>query len=406
MSASNYPVNDIRALMDPITTPKHYVDIVKIPNEEVFLRRVAATSSGSTLSWNFANLPCGAFLDRKIDLDFQATFTFTATQVHNDPVLIFPNGGAISPSGAGLDDRVGLRYLPVLSNASNIEIVINGKKVSYSANRFLEPLSRFNGGDVQESLRLSDTPCLHDWGRYTGAAVAYGGTSNLDTSPYRWSQSPVANSRLNAARYNVSAVVAGVNGPNAGDVSNPLTTIIVNWTETLFLSPLTDFEGQGGFYDISTIGININMSDQYQKYWSTAEAQIVPATAGYVVTGNFVANQQFMRLYTITPPVDDVNCGRMLPSYGINLITTQGGPIANKTAANDLLPFPQPTGDPSKSRSSTKARPRSVRAIPQLPEGASLSRPSDKTASTPTTSSTSPVEARVEPRRPQSSGSC
>ena len=145
------PTNSVRVLMDPIVTPKAYQDVVSLPDSKESIKLVAATAVGQQINFNYTGIACNTFLDRKITLAFDMDFVFNAPLcVAANPgwATFWPAGNApantVDPEGYGLIGQACMRANPILNNASSIEIEINNQKLSYSASKFLEPLSRFN----------------------------------------------------------------------------------------------------------------------------------------------------------------------------------------------------------------------------------------------------------------------
>lgn len=311
------PVNDVRPLLNPLITPKNYVDIVKLSDANVSIKRLPSTASGSTLFWQQNSLSSKTFLDRRIPIDFDMSFSLTS--VNNRPF-------AASTNGSALFGLISLRFCPVLMNASNLEIGINNQKTTYTLNRWYEPLSRFNGGDGPESIRLSDQPTFHDYGRYTTSGAVAAGVSP-DGCLGTYTDPITAQDGISWLPRGAITAVSITDGLGAHE-----SIIRFKWTEYIYLPPLTDFDDQAGFFDIDAFSISINISTDPSKYLSVKENAFT-AQGGITFTPGttpiYNAGNQFIRLHTVTPPFEKVNYSPVLPAYTIQFVSTVGVPVTN-----------------------------------------------------------------------------
>lgn len=311
-SAADNKSNKVRPILDGVVTPKNYIDVVGIPNKEEQIRYITSVGSASTIFFELQNLSCNTFLDRRVRLDFELAFTVSA------PVgqVPFTVGDGPKPLNS-VQGKMCLKYLPVLANASNIEISINNQKLTYPASRYLEPISRFNGGDASESMRLSDAPVMHDYGRY--APEQNGG---LRDSLYD-------NMRLGS----IDWVTRGGLQPVSIEQTGVNAVVIYKWAEYFDLSPLTTWAKAAGFYNISSISVNIvcpGVAEMPAKYLSIDElwtasggGDLTFSTLGFHQAGI----QQRMRLYSITPPFEPKAQLQILPAENINYFPTSVGNV-------------------------------------------------------------------------------
>lgn len=298
--------NNVRGLVSNIVTPKVYDDIVYISQKDENIRRIQSSSQGSQLYWELNSLTCNSFLDRKIALEFTAVATVRVGA--NEAARPFTAGNIYS-----VYEKMALKFSPILSNATNIEISINNQKISYPANVFYEPLSRFENGDIDESMRLSECPQYHDYGSYNPIGTDQGleGAVGFDNFTINGLYNPRGN----------------ILPTTVADGAAALSSVVTyNWTEFLYLPPLTTFDDLSGFYDINSIAISISLPADMTKILSLSSGlrtAIANGANGSVAVAQLVQSAQQMRLYTVTSPFD---CPRtfaqMLPAYNVTRVTT------------------------------------------------------------------------------------
>lgn len=306
--------NSVVPLMNNIVTPKVYDDIVNISLKSENIRRISSSGNGSQLYWELNNLTCNSYLDRKIALEFEITITIPILQAGpgNAPFAV---GDIMAPGNV-----ITLRNSPVLMNATNIEISINNQKISYPANAYYEPLSRFENGDVKEALRLNECPNFHDYGAFLAQPAGLLGVFGADN----FTHAPnIYNPRGDILP---TSVVANAGVPNARDVT-------YNWTEYLYLPPCTTYDEMSGFYDINSISISISLPATFSKFFTASrvwDGLLNGGVAAITYPAAMTQGSQFMRLYTVTSPFDcPQNFAQMLPAYNITRITTPvAGPVA------------------------------------------------------------------------------
>lgn len=311
--------NNVMPLMNNIITPKVYNDVVNISLKSENIRRISSTGNGNSLYWELNNLTCNSFLDRKIALEFDMTITIPVLDQGGGPA--FAAGDIMSPG-----EKICLRYSPVLMNATNIEVAINNQKISYPANTYYEPFSRFENGDVKEALRLSESPMFHDYGAYTDIPAGLNGVDGVDN----FNHAPNI--------YNPRGDILPTSVVANGVVANQ-RDIRYQWTEYLWLPPLTSYDEMSGFYDINSISISISLPGTFSKFFSaTSEFNTLlnGGVAAIAYPASLTQASQYMRLYTVTSPFDcPQNFAQMLPAYDITRVTTAvAGPVAAGASVN------------------------------------------------------------------------
>lgn len=311
MSTQRVDSNQVMPIMNNIVTPKVYDDVVGISLKSENIRRITSTGAGTQLYWELNSLSCNSFLDRKIALEFDATVQVPALAAGGPAFAV---GDILAPAAG-----IVLRYSPVLSTASSVEISINNQKISYPINYYYEPLSRFDSGDAKNALRLAECPQFHDYGRYAAQPAGLNGIVGYDNFTHNGLYNPRGDILP------VSVVV----GAGGGDTR----AVRYNWTEYIYLPPFTTFENQGGFYDIDSISISISLPAANTSLISINEVFGALLAGGAAAVGVDALDQgtQAMRLYTCTSTFDcPKNFAQLLPAYNLSRITS--GPYNNVAA--------------------------------------------------------------------------
>lgn len=311
----------VRPLVNGIVAPRKYIDIVGISDKDESYNRVSSNGGNVNFNWEYTGINCNSFLDRKIPLEFQMDFTIA--------------GGGGVPGGANMDvagfrSQIALRYSPVLSTAQDIVITINNQRISYPANRFFEAMSRFNGGEANESMRLSAGPYFHDSGPYTNYDAAPPTIQGLGTTEF----DPLDIGNITySKRGNIRPSNVAINGNNL--------SFTFNWTEYIDLSPLTNWCKEQGFYNISSIAITIRPPADKSLYLSVKStlANLVQA-APHGIVGVFDQANQVARFDVITPKFNpDPLAFKALPANNMSIIPLGSSGVLAPLANSGLTTF-------------------------------------------------------------------
>lgn len=316
--------SEVRPLLPGIITPAVYTDVVLLGLQEDTQSEYTPTSSGGILKWE-ESLECNSFIDRKVALQFKAIAEVTGDQAA--PFNVDNLNSAM--------DQIVLRKNPITSTCSSMNIKINNHTFSYSPNLYLDALSRFNGGDGAESVRLADSPVYSDYGSYGATGVVPGtkgayGIDNFQTYP-----NPSFNAR--------STIL-----PTSITQNNLVTSLTFEWVEYIYLPPFTTYDDMPGFKDINNISISLKLPADLKVLFSTSLTANVNTLTNVPA---LVANDQKMIIRSVTPP----SCiehnflgGDLIPGYVIGEVTNDPVQLAIGASSKQTLNLIKGNTVPSK----------------------------------------------------------
>lgn len=202
-----------KVIVDPVIhMDSSYTYKIEKPGvESTYIDYVASGQSTSSVNITINTQGNNMVLDRKLILKNEMRFVLTGTPPVGSTNLIPP---------AGIKDIIALRFYPIQSCTSNLNIKINGTSISFSANEIVDALHRY--GITRDELEqwTSIGPSMHD----NVAEYSQGYGQNISVlGDYFTSNSPVPRGCFEA---DIEA-----NTPTSA-------TIVFRWAEPLMISPL------------------------------------------------------------------------------------------------------------------------------------------------------------------------
>lgn len=277
--------------VDPIIRPPSPPSyIIDKSGSAITITQYSADSDSNSGSIIFSNITPSekTYVNRKFLLAFEAEFVLTGSGGYTGP--IFPGGnlaGVVAP-----------RCLPVQSNATAINLTINGVGLSLNGNQILEPVSRFGWGKDYVDTDMSLVPAYHD-------VAEYDQSYNTNLNPL----APVFdNSAVQPRGAFLPTIVSDANG---------VAVLRYKWQEFMLISPLIWKKfNEYGFYGVDNLLITMNLNSDYGRMLSYDNVNGTPLSS---ITGQFIA-KPIVYIQTITPIVPPPDVPRLYPY--VNMIAT------------------------------------------------------------------------------------
>lgn len=231
-----------------LNQPKEYT-IFKTGQNLSIQQTSAQTYTSSSVTWNI--LPSAScWLDRRFRIKCRGRYTLT------NPGGVLPAGftGILAPSADGsLGSLDGLRFMPLQSQCSDVQLQINNGSISTQPSLFFEPLMRYGFDKNYDNTWTSTSPSMHD-------------TAQSYADSYQTNRDPLGGLLSNS-----------VQQPRGSDVfytvvSNTSTQAVVDceWEEPFCcVSPmLFPDQSRTGLWDINKINVTFNMQNSMRNSWS------------------------------------------------------------------------------------------------------------------------------------------
>jgi hypothetical protein len=307
-------------LIDPIIAkPSPTYLIERGAKEYNFQRYICQTWSNSSM--NFQVIPPNnqVFVDRVMYIEMQMQTTFTTAS----------GTGTVFP-GNTTEGVCSLRWMPLNSGSSNIEVQINNSTVNINGYDYLEPLCRYNQDKDFENLMLSVGPSMHDHGTYDQSY-----NSNL---------SPLASFFSNSVQQPRGAIQGTI-------VSQGTGTAVVNWHwyEPIMISPLVFSKLRTpGFYGVNNLTFTFTLNN-INNWLSYDNVNGTPLNASSGISNSLLIANPILYINYLTPlvplPVQD---NYLYPYYKVIEFKTEVGSIAAGASASVTTNNIQLTAIPSK----------------------------------------------------------
>jgi hypothetical protein len=229
-------------ILDPLVTKPNPTYLLERSGKELnFQNYPCQTYSNSSIVFQINTPSNQVFVDRKMYLAMQMQTTF---QTASGTGTVFPTG---------LTDNVcALRWYPVNSQSTNMEIQINNSSVNVNGFDYLEPLSRYCWDKEFENSWGSIGPDMHDYGTYQES--------------YNTNLSPLANFFTNSAQQPRGAFAGTIVSQNP---SNGTAVVNWQWAEPILLSPLVFSKMRtAGFFGVNTITFTFTLGNSLQNFLS------------------------------------------------------------------------------------------------------------------------------------------
>lgn len=232
---------DTEIYYDPRTVTPHRDYVIERSASQTSYRRINSQNySNSQVTFSVVPDSNNVFLDRKMYASFQAKVRITAT---NKGVLFPAIVGP--PQGSQLAGKLALRYLPIATASSNIQLQINNTAITINGRDYLEPLLRAYSKEAENSW-WSIGPSMHD-------------NSQEYNDCYNSAVNPLAGKFVNAAQTPRGMFQYEILEDLVGE---DYADILFSWQEPVALSPLilSKLDSEG-LYSLTNFTLQYTIAD-------------------------------------------------------------------------------------------------------------------------------------------------
>ena len=358
----SYSITDLTPIkaIDPRVNIQESVSYLfkQSANVVTFKSWTANSSSASSVTFQ-ANPPNpGIVCSRLAYLTIRPTFVFKASVYGinqaggGQPNSRLPVDISDLFSGAGDNGNnyICPRQFPLASAMRNLRMVLNTVAFNSSPDRYIHALSRFNLNDWQRAYPYSASPAQPDQFQdyndesartlYTqtdngaaNAAVAGSAGRNLGNARNVFGSYGSNSTEMSRGAYTPISIVYD-NNPASDTFGD--TTVVYEFTEPIFLSPLSNGEDNTmGFAQVSTMEFEVNWSTKLTRMLSIDLSGIQNnAQANGIAFGgaNYNSKANSRRIDSITVSIDSVSNNKLTMLY----LTPQIDKIIPRSLVYDL----------------------------------------------------------------------
>lgn len=226
---------------DPRTVVQERDYIIQKGAEQSTYRRVSSQNfSNNQVTFSVVPDSNSVFLDRKMYVSYQARVRLTATSAG----VLFPV--VVPPAqGSALAGKIGLRYMPITTASSNLQVQINNTNITINPRDYLEPLLRSYSKEASDTW-WSVGPSMHD-------------VSQEYNDCFNSALNPIAGNFVNAAQqprgmfqYDILEDLIGTT----------YADILFSWQEPVMISPmiLSKLDSEG-FFSLTNFTLQYTIAD-------------------------------------------------------------------------------------------------------------------------------------------------